>query len=212
MGARRRPLEAERRREALLDAAHRAFVELGYERTSLDAVIAEVGGSRRNIYVEFGGKEGLLAAVVERIIARVADEARERLEDGAGRDGGAPRDWLVALGTEFVRQMVRPDVIAVLRQLIALGGAGDAAERLWRAGPERFRAALEDRLRREDEAGRLAVADPARVAALLPDLMRGSLQIELLVGRRERVTDAEVHRQVVSAVDLLLPALAPGPR
>ena len=205
-----RRLEAERRREALLAAAHRAFVRLGYEGTSLDAIIEEVGGSRRNIYTELGGKDGLLHAVIERIIATVAAEAAAPLDDVDAADD--PREWLVSVGVLFVRRMTRPDVVAVLRQLIALGGAGRGAEGLWRAGPERFRAALEAWLRAQHEAGRLAVDDPARVARLLPDMMRGSLQLELLVGRRRRVSEADVRRQVEGAIDLLMPALTPGRR
>ena len=52
------------RREALLQAAAEVFFEQGYVATSIDAIIERAGGSKRNIYSEFGSKEGLFAAIV----------------------------------------------------------------------------------------------------------------------------------------------------
>ncbi|TIW33462.1 MAG: helix-turn-helix transcriptional regulator, partial [Mesorhizobium sp.] len=42
------------RREALLQAAAEIFFEQGYAATSIDAIIERAGGSKRNIYNEFG--------------------------------------------------------------------------------------------------------------------------------------------------------------
>ncbi len=48
------------RRRAMLDAATQAFLEHGFEGTTLDMVIERAGGSRGTLYSSFGGKEGLL--------------------------------------------------------------------------------------------------------------------------------------------------------
>ena len=58
-----RPKGAERLKK-LKDSATNLFLEHGYEATSMDMVIQKVGGSRRNIYERFGGKEGLFVAVI----------------------------------------------------------------------------------------------------------------------------------------------------
>ena len=47
-------LTAEERRSAILEAAASVFFEQGYAATSIDAIIARLGGSKRNIYNEFG--------------------------------------------------------------------------------------------------------------------------------------------------------------
>ena len=52
------------RGERILHAAKTLFLEHGYENTSLEMIINESGGSRRNIYSEFGNKEKLLLAVI----------------------------------------------------------------------------------------------------------------------------------------------------
>ena len=193
---------AYRRRQEMISAARRAFVARGADETSLDEVIAEVGGSRRNVYAAFGGKAGLIAAVVEEILGEVVDAGAAFSSPEA--DDLAPRDVLIGVGLKVVGELMRPDVVAVLREMVVLGGSGGEAERFWQNGPDRLRDALRAWLVRQHDANRLFVPDPDAVAATLPDMMRGPLLLERLTGRREAVTEVEIRRQVERAVDLFL--------
>src|SRR3546814_9006259 len=65
------------RRAAILEAAGQVFFEQGYAATSIDAIIERAGGSKRNIYSEFGSKEGLFTALV----SESADAAIAALPD-----------------------------------------------------------------------------------------------------------------------------------
>jgi len=47
-----------------LKAAAQVFFEQGYAATSINAIIERIGGSKRNIYSEFGSKEGVFTALV----------------------------------------------------------------------------------------------------------------------------------------------------
>ena len=58
---------------SLTETASAMFLEQGYEAVSLDTLIARVGGSRRNIYSNFGGKEGLFVEVVKHLCAELAE-------------------------------------------------------------------------------------------------------------------------------------------
>jgi AcrR family transcriptional regulator len=73
----RRP-SPEVRRAAILDAAALVFFEQGYSAASIDSIIERIGGSKRNIYNEFGSKEGLFTALVseisEKVMAALSDE------------------------------------------------------------------------------------------------------------------------------------------
>src|SRR3546814_1634110 len=76
-------LRANTGRYALLAASASIFFEQGYEATRIDDIIERAGGSKRNIYEEFGSKEGLFAAIVteraERALSALAmDEIRAR--------------------------------------------------------------------------------------------------------------------------------------
>ena len=55
----------EDRRLAIVDAAEALFLEQGFERTSLAAIIKKSGGSLATVYDLFGNKQGLLRAVGE---------------------------------------------------------------------------------------------------------------------------------------------------
>jgi TetR/AcrR family transcriptional regulator of autoinduction and epiphytic fitness len=54
-------------REHILDAAKLAFLEDGFERTSMDAIAARAETSKRSLYAHFPTKDTLFLAVVERI-------------------------------------------------------------------------------------------------------------------------------------------------
>ncbi|MEM7567310.1 MAG: TetR/AcrR family transcriptional regulator, partial [Pseudomonadota bacterium] len=161
----------------------RSITERGYAATSLDHIIAEVGGSRRNIYVEFGDKAGLMAAVVAEVVSDIASAGE--LPSDSARD---PRDWLVRVGIDFTRRILDPEVVAILRELVSSGGVapGDA-RMLWEVGPDRFRTGLARWLTERHDAGDLDVPDITQAAATLPEMMRGVFLTELLIGRRTAI-------------------------
>jgi len=60
-------------REHILDSAKLAFLETGFERTSMDAIAARAETSKRSLYAYFPTKDQLFLAVVERIRLLFAD-------------------------------------------------------------------------------------------------------------------------------------------
>jgi TetR/AcrR family transcriptional regulator of autoinduction and epiphytic fitness len=54
-------------REHILDTAKFAFLESGFERTSMDAVAARAQTSKRSLYAHFPTKDALVLAVVDRV-------------------------------------------------------------------------------------------------------------------------------------------------
>lgn len=54
-------------REHILDTAAHAFLETGFERTSMDAIATRAATSKRSLYAHFPTKDTLFLAVVERI-------------------------------------------------------------------------------------------------------------------------------------------------
>lgn len=67
----KRSRDAQRSREAILDAAERLFAERGYDATSLQLVGDAAGVSRATPGYFFGSKEGLYRAVFDRAFTRV---------------------------------------------------------------------------------------------------------------------------------------------
>lgn len=54
------------RRKAILDVAEEMFLDQGFDRVSLAAIVRRSGGSLATVYELFGNKQGLLRAVVQR--------------------------------------------------------------------------------------------------------------------------------------------------
>lgn len=60
-----------RRREQILDAARECFIRKGFHQTSMADVFAESGLSAGAVYVYFKGKDEIVAAIAERVMANV---------------------------------------------------------------------------------------------------------------------------------------------
>ena len=58
------------RREAILVAAKQVFLEMGFDRASMDEIAARFGGSKATVYRYFGSKETLF----KELISRTANE------------------------------------------------------------------------------------------------------------------------------------------
>jgi len=71
-GSRRRPgrpvqLEADVRKELILDAALRTLEKKGLQHASMSAIAIEVGMSKRTVYEMFGSRDALLGGCIRRI-------------------------------------------------------------------------------------------------------------------------------------------------
>ena len=89
----RRKAEAERTREAILDAAETQFLAQGVSRTTLAHIAAAAGVSRGAIYWHFEDKAAVFNALLERVrvpLDEIVDEAARRL-------GHAPTHCLQAI-------------------------------------------------------------------------------------------------------------------
>lgn len=68
--------EAKERRNEILDAAERLFGTKGYDHTSTNDILNEVGIARGTLYYHFKSKEDILDAMIERITQRLIARAR----------------------------------------------------------------------------------------------------------------------------------------
>lgn len=191
------------RRAALIGAAADIFMRDGYGATTLDAVVAAAGGSKSTIYTLFGGKEGLLEAVVtdlcERLLAPMGEPALRGL---------APGEALRQLGCRFLEGIYEPNALALQRSAIAEAGRlPRLAAVFWTAGPERSLRAVAGYLETAQERGQLARHDARRAAARFLALLIGETQLAVLLGVRPPPDPAEIDRMVAAAVRMILPEL-----
>ena len=92
-------------RQKLIDAARKAFAANGYAETAMEDLVAEAGLTRGALYHQFGGKPGLLQAVIEQIdremelrISAVSDQAK------------TPWEGFVAELSAYVAMAAEPEI------------------------------------------------------------------------------------------------------
>ncbi|MCR5436692.1 MAG: TetR/AcrR family transcriptional regulator [Treponema sp.] len=73
--------DAEERKNEILDAAEKLFSSNGFESTSMNDIQNEIGIARGTLYYHFKSKEEMLDAIIERIIGRMTENAKEIAAD-----------------------------------------------------------------------------------------------------------------------------------
>ncbi|MEI9431985.1 TetR/AcrR family transcriptional regulator [Mesorhizobium sp. Cs1299R1N3] len=194
------------RREALLQAAAEVFFEQGYAATSIDAIIERVGGSKRNIYNEFGNKEGLFSA----IIVESADKVLSTLaiEEIAGHD---LRETLTAFGQQLLDAYMSPTLLGIYR--IAGAEANrfpDLVKSFYEQGPGRATSRLAEVLEVAKERGEIQGGDCLGLAGHFVAMMRGNLHLQVILGLRPPPSREEAKAAVSSAVEVFLNGIRPG--
>lgn len=113
---RERLRDADRSREAILDAAERLFADRGYDATSLSDIGTEAGVSRATPGYFFGSKAALYEAVLDRAfddVRAAVRSGRQRAQSGTHAPeavlAGALRDYhdFLSARPNFVRLMER---------------------------------------------------------------------------------------------------------
>jgi AcrR family transcriptional regulator len=194
--------------EAIAAAALRLFLRDGYERTSVDAIAAEAGVSKRTIYNRYGDKENLFRSVLRETFTtmlarfrRIADAHLTEITD------------VEADLTAFVREAARtltmaPERIALIR-LILTEAPYFPALISQDAGQEGMRGTLTRVVTRLAQSGRLAVTDPHEAADHLFALTFGQASYwSMFLG--ETLSQPEVDRMVTSGVRVFLRAYRPA--
>ena len=166
---RRARLTAERRRESILDAATEVFAAAGYRAAKVSDVAARIGVSEPVIFQNFGSKEALYAAVLD----RVADGVRGELQSLSGHHHGPGAELLAhVLSPSRARGGHAPGAHAMLfgdaATLLADPGLSEPARRT--AGS--LAGHLADLVRRGQADGSIrADADPEAAAWMLLSLL-----------------------------------------
>ena len=161
---RRTRLTAERRRESILNAATEVFAAAGYRAAKVSDVAARIGVSEPVIFQNFGSKEALYAAVLDRVARSITGE----LQAQADQHGSAAEVLAHVLSPSRASGRHGPGAHGML--------FGDAATLLADPGlPESARMTarslsghLADLVRRGQADGSIrADADPAAAAWML---------------------------------------------
>ena len=153
------------KRAAILTAARELFLSDGFDRTSVDAVAARAGVSKRTVYDYFGDKQTLLQAVVDGVgqslittIGRILDDTLAEPTEAIDLE-----DVLVTFAMRIATAMLGSAEYATLQRLVRtqFGHLPNGGENSMADAPDE---ALAERFAAFAAAGLLDIPD-ARLAA-----------------------------------------------
>ena len=186
---------------SILNAAQQLFFQQGYDETSLEMIINESGGSRRSIYNEFGNKQGLLLAVIQRQVSLQTQTLTMINRDFS------PQKALEDVCFRFVQGMLSSTVRALFRlvvqQTINMPTLG---ELIYQKGPMAGVQPLADYLSHLVTTKELQIADCHYASQMLLEMSKGPLHTKVLLLPHHDVTDDEIKTQVERAVSIFIKA------
>lgn len=198
--------EPSTRQREVLEAALGVLVRDG-GRLTMSAVAAEANCSKETLYKWFGGRDGLLTAIVRWQAAQVRVEA---LEDRI--DGAALRERLRLFAEDWLRVVSSERSLALNR--LAIGHAGEESADLGGVVLDNGRFALGARLKPVLEAARaaglLAFDDAEEAFRTFFGLIARDVHVRLLLGERLKLTRAAIAAEAARAVDQFMKLFEPA--
>ncbi|MFI9454705.1 TetR/AcrR family transcriptional regulator [Amycolatopsis sp. NPDC052450] len=153
-----RRLQAEAKQAAILDAAEALFVSDGYELTSVDAISARAGVSKRTVYDHFGDKQTLFRSVLGRANDAVVATVRKAIDEELTDDRDL-RAALLGFARRVTTGMFPTSDYATFRRLSSQAPVAPRLPEAARDQPERM---MEERFAKFAADGRLRLTDPRR--------------------------------------------------
>ncbi len=199
-------IRTESKREEILTTAARAFLELGFERTSMSDIAARLGGSKATLYGYFASKEDLFLAVAVAAGQRQALPALEDLKESLD-------DLRIALqrfGEVLLRFLLERETLAARRMVLAESQRSDIGQRFYLSGRQKGLELLAQVLEQAMDAERLRRCDPFVAATHLLGLIECELLPRYLFGvEKASPTAARIADVTRRAIAVFLAAYGP---
>jgi TetR/AcrR family transcriptional repressor of mexJK operon len=192
-----RSSEREARLQELVHAAGQLFLEQGYRNVSLEMLARECHVAVRTIYVKFGGKAGLLHAVL------VANRERFFNTHEMEKDQRPLREIVSDFGAHFLDLVSMPEALSMTRMVIAdAPGNVELAQTFFDAGPQQTRDMLMRFFSRPDIRAQLRDdVDLDLLPVYLLNCISGDQYSRLMFEQPEQ-SRAQVLRELEQRLDL----------
>lgn len=196
------PTSSASKHAAIESAALTLFLRDGYDRTSVDAIAAEAGVSKRTVYSHFGDKENLFLTAVR----DTRDELRERIREIVEQTmtGDDAESALLACVRGIAQVSARsPERAAMIRLLVVTLPHFPEFQEVWRQ--RSISPLLEAGLERLAKTAPLAIDDFEEAAGHLSALTIGQVNNRSIMGTIP-LSEAETEAILTSGVAVFLRA------
>lgn len=190
--------------QAILQAARKLFLEKGLDVTTEE--IAHVAGvAKATLYANFADKETLIEAVLRQESDLTISDS-EFLQ----RHHLPLQEVLTSFGNRFVR-FINQRKLTGWDRLIASAAIRhpELPGRFYSAGPGRAQQMLETIVAEAMDARLMRVCNPREAADDLAGLWLGMTSLEIKLGARRALSEAEIKHRVAHALDVFMRAYSP---
>lgn len=189
-----------RKHRAIVAAARQVFLEQGFSSTTMDMIANSAGVSKRTVYKHFDDKQALFAAVIQMLCAKVVPPSLVELNVGTS----TPATVLTRLAVQILSNLYARKQIALFRVVVTETQSFPELGALMYAQVQHTEDLIRDYLLTQQQLGALKLADPDMAAKQFLGLIKTDLQLQLLFGRRKRVSKSEIQKIATTSVDLFL--------
>lgn len=181
----------------VLRAAEELIIEGGFAGLNLDAVVERAGCSKSTVYEFFGGKEGLLIALLKQLI----DQFQQQIEDSI--DAGKPfEEGLHDYVSLSLQRVLSDPHIALVKAILHESGRNPEIGRTYfESGPAAAVRQIANYFRSNVGRSGLVVDDPSKAASNLYEMIFGLVYPRLFgAGKRlsHKAIELEAERIVLA--------------
>lgn len=188
------------KRQAILDAATRAFIAHGYSGASMEAIAEAAPVSKPTLYNHFKSKQDLFAAVIE-----CRCEALLGALGGVKTDARDPVAGLSDFARTFIDLVYADEALQLYRLIIGeQQHFPDLGELIYRVGAEPVFRQLASYLAELDAARILHVVDPEMSSRLFLNMLKGDQHFRCLLGLQAGLGEPEKQRLISTVVAFFL--------
>ncbi|MEZ2224245.1 MULTISPECIES: TetR/AcrR family transcriptional regulator [Rhizobium] len=193
-------VRSEKKRNEIIDVAGALFLREGYGSVSMATIASAVGGSKGTLYGYFPSKEDLFAAFV----IAAGKQRREEFLLLPGEEAGLVAT-LTALGTNYLRLLLSPEIMAINRLVIAEAFRFPELGRIFfENGPKSVIDVMTVILADAANRRELNLEDPVAGAWRFKALCEVRLFEQCLWAIRDGASEEEITRNVEPAISIFL--------
>ncbi|MDO9413870.1 MAG: TetR/AcrR family transcriptional regulator [Pseudolabrys sp.] len=196
--ARRGGRITEARQKEIVALISPLFLDRGYEKVTIDDIVAKIGGSKRTVYERFGGKAGLFKIVIKDYCDSVHRDMFTDVEQHKDIE-----KQLVAIGSHFLGMILNPNILEQHRLMVSIGrNFPELGRMFFKAGPQLAYELIARWIEKQQAAGKIGPGNAAIMAELFLDMLTGRHQLALLTS--SSTSPAEISATVKAAARLFL--------
>ena len=166
------------RAAAIIRAARELFLEMPFERVSMDAVAARAGVSKVTLYAHHGSKEALFVAAIAEGFSALFGDAADETERGTDLEV-----ILAQFGTNFLGLLMSPEVAALKNVLMSNHERQpELAKRFYEQVISSNAALLAAVLEAAADRGEVTIEEPQREARIYCGMIIADFEVRQQMG------------------------------